>query len=233
MTPAIPDGYEIASNDSHGARVWDDTCNKWEPVATGYHCRTYLSGGNIYIAPIRLRLGENYRCRNGQETGELTINLGVFKETHEFWSALTKQSYADTGYVMMTPKFKNEWDIVAHIPKEKKMEYQDPAGHIGIDAYKYGEKTVNKPFIPLSEAARIAQLPEVIAEVERQRKEKEIKVGDWFRGSDGIVDRCQKFRGVCDVDIVGLSGWNWSRAQCTKIPGPPEFIAFLEAGVKK
>lgn len=82
---------------------------------------------------------------------------------------------------------------------------------------------------PVLEAARIAQLPEVQAEVERQRAEREIGDRDWFRHDSGAVDKCIRRQGSI---IQGLDGVCRPANTCTKIPGPPEFIAFLEEGVK-
>lgn len=82
------------------------------------------------------------------------------------------------------------------------------------------------PSIPLSEAARIAQLPEVVAEVERQRKEREIKVGDWFWASER-PRKCTHRDGV----HTGDEKYTWRHESCTKITDPA-FIALLEKGAK-
>lgn len=82
------------------------------------------------------------------------------------------------------------------------------------------------PSIPLSEAARIAQLPEVVAEVERQRKERMIRLGDWY-WSYGRPRKCTADGLDHIYDGNHVSGVD----HCTKI-NDPYFIALLEKGAK-
>lgn len=111
--------------------------------------------------------------------------------------------------------------------EEKKMENTNL---IDIGAVHYADfhGTPANFRIPIIEAARIAQLPEVIAEVERQRAEKEIKVGDWFWAKSGTPDRAHAI-GIEKPEVLGQSD-KWHKAQdCTKIHDPA-FVALLERG---
>ena len=123
---------------------------------------------------------------------------------------------------------------------EKKINYEDPDPnkYMGLNGHFYGEKTVNKAFVTISEAARIAQLPEVQAEVKRIQEEREIKVGDWaFDGESKVFFKVkwvsEKYFGIGpgthnEISIVEFRA---EREICTKITDPA-FIALLEAGVK-
>jgi len=226
MTPEIPPGYEIVTERREGLKSW--RFGEWVDV---YPCDPELPlfQDEVYIAPIRLRLGENYRCRNGRETGPLVQNYArAFSTSHPFWSDALKESFMISGVHMCSQKFISDMDIVAHIPKqgkkeEKKMDKQIPIS-IKIDGVM-----IHGPVLALSELARIAQLPEVQAEVKRQEEGKRIGPGDWFQSSSGCVDRC---RHNVDFLIVGNStGYEFASKDCTKITDPA-FIAMLEKGAK-
>lgn len=98
---------------------------------------------------------------------------------------------------------------------------------IGLVAKARLDTNVTKVEIRLSEAVRIAQLPEVIAEVERQRAEKEIKVGDWIQHAKGFYDKCE----FVDGAVIFCRWGGYVVKKCTKITDPA-FIALLEQGAK-
>lgn len=114
------------------------------------------------------------------------------------------------------------------IPKkeEKKMESTVSVKVINMQQWPKIVPVIST--MQVSEAARIAQLPEVQAEVKRIQEEMAIGKGDWFRHKCGSIDRCE---GKDRFYIIGLLMPNYHPDQCTKITDPA-FIAFLEEGVK-
>ncbi len=226
----IPEGHELVDAWRDGTKFWSGY--RWIPIEQS----PTLAPG-IYIAPIRLRIGENYRCRNGQETGPLLENASIIRhgwqidnqhkpqKIRPFYSSVLGQTYAANGLNTEEDKLISQWDIIAHIPKkeEKKMVPIKLDGALNFKT----DGNYTEINIPISEAARIAQLPEVQAEVERQRKEREIGTGDWFR-QNNTVHQC---RGFDQNKIVTMAGHRCTPSDCTKIKDPV-FIAFLEEGVK-
>lgn len=84
----------------------------------------------------------------------------------------------------------------------------------------------NTPSISLSEAVEISGLQCVSDEKERQRKEKEININDWY-WSAGRPRKCTHRDGV----HVGDGKYTWRSESCHKITDPA-FVAMLEAGAK-
>lgn len=242
MTPAIPDGYEIVTEARKGMKAfldgqWRDCSGAPGPLVDGF----------TYIAPIRLRLGENYRCRNGMETGPIALDLDDGIEL--LYSEKLEVTYRRNG--------KNDdkdtesvWDIVAHIPKEKKMEpkirYQSPRhqaqftrDELAIVAAMEAVE-VMPPDQRLTEAGNkitdalllVLEYNDEQIEKERQKREKEIKVGDWFWFKTQSVHKCIDNDGSSSFPIKCNNNASFSGQSCTKI-SDPAFIVMLEAGVTK
>ena len=81
----------------------------------------------------------------------------------------------------------------------------------------------------LNEAARIAQLPEVMAEVERQRKARTVDRMDWF-WYHGTIRRCAGVS-TSGPQLTDNQGSTLCVSECHKITDPA-FIAMLDAGAK-
>jgi hypothetical protein len=167
MTPAIPDGYEIATERREGLKRWQD--GEWVTIIQPIDPQKPLWEDEFYIAPIRLRLGENYRCRNGQEKGPLVHNTQSANPLFKFAEGPVGYTWMDNGNFYYDGT-ESPIDIVAHIPKEeKKMEktiqFKSP------EDFKIclGSGLIT---LPISTIIALAQLPDVIAEVERTKPPK-------------------------------------------------------------
>lgn len=193
-----------------------------------------------------LQVGDRGLTRDGRDTGELAEMCGCNKDTHPLWSDSVSGYYMTSGkwYLSGGPGHKN--DIIARLPKvakeaekakeEKKMENTNLID-IGSVHYADFHGTPANFRIPIIEAARIAQLPEVQAEVKRQEEAKRIGPGDW--AFDKIRQCVFEVKKVGRHQVVGIEMAFSDDAceeahelsECRKLNLPPEVIAALNAEI--
>ncbi len=224
----IPDGYEVVREKREGLMVL--VLRHPERGFGDAEGDGFKDPSLVYIAPIRLRLGENYRTRDGRETGPLVRHKGEYAESHPFMSKPLKASFRVNGTESIYPINKNGFDIIAHIPKEQEKKMEDIQVTVSVEIM--GKMTHVPGQMQVSEAARLyREHAEVRAEVERQEKERQIGPKDWF-WYGRTVAQCDQIVMGSTHPIRTISGACFEQHQCTKITDPA-FIAFLEQGVKK
>lgn len=237
-------GYEPTKEYAPNIEWWDKGDNTWSETCWSNQeslAAEIARHGTVYRRPLpiisqhpgaiplepgeELIEGECYLMRDGRLTGPMPCDG---HEAFPFGVDGTPDTWHRDGSCWDNALSRN--DIIARLPKveqkgEKKME-----NLIDIGAVHYADfhGTPANFRIPIIEATRIAQLPEVIAEVERQRAEKEIKVGDWFWTKSGTPDRAHAI-GIEKPEVLGQTD-KWHKVQdCPKITDPA-FIALLERG---
>lgn len=209
--------------------------------------------GAIPLEPgEELKVGERYLLAGGLITSAL-VNTSGYELTYPLHCPRLMMTWTKAGIRDLEGDYP-ETNVVARLPKVEKKEPEPNLQELKKQAdteirkilgdpmpepEKAKEEKVESEWVTADHpkygkisqridiAAVFAQLPEVIAEVERQRKEKEIGKGDWFRNEGGGVDKC---RYNDDGIVVGDSTGHESDAEdCTKIHDPA-FIALLEKG---
>lgn len=212
-------GYEQATKWEPGLQYFDPALRVWEESG---NCENFgLTSGITYRRPLpiisqhpgaiplepgeELAEGECYLMRDGRLTGPMPCDG---HEAFPFGVDGTPDTWRRDGSCWDNALSRN--DIIARLPKVEEERVQ-----------------VGTLFPKLSELAKaVLENPKIMVEVERQRKEKEIKVGDWFRHCRGAVDKCLS---ASELSLLTNSGGNYQRKNCAKITNP-DFIALLERG---
>ncbi len=130
------------------------------------------------------------------------------------------------GYTKRCRRPMTEAEKQAEKAKDEKVKDQMIRINIPVH-YQPGDPTCTA-HLPVSELARVAQLPEVVAEVERQRKARTVDRMDWF-WYHGTIRRCSGVS-TSGPQLTDNQGSTLCVSECHKI-NDPAFIAFLEAGV--
>lgn len=83
------------------------------------HWEIYLDQkGKEWLSPIILRLGENYMCGDGEETGDLVPNESTYdKKERPFHSSKLEANFSVNGGYSLNGS-RHRKDIISHIPKK-------------------------------------------------------------------------------------------------------------------
>lgn len=236
-------GYEPTKEWGKNIQWWNDETKEWQPSAS--FCQTHvdveIKNGGHYRRPlpiisqhpgaIPLEPGEELKFLDWVLTSE---GKKRYLRYENCFGVLSDDPYGNNAWEKDGSPFKKTQEkIIARLPKVEQKEpekaKEEKVEEETVDCITIVERReglVKRMTVP--EAARIyLENPSVQAEVERQRKEKEIKVGDWFRWRSAY-DKC---RSLAEHLIHGTAG-SYSTNGCTKIHDLA-FIAMLENGVGK
>lgn len=251
-------GYEIATKWEPRLQYWMDGLEEWHLSTNGedlgladgltYRRKLPILTNHPEAIPLEpgevLQVGERYLTRDGQAMGPL---IAYTDNPHYPYMCPTIGRVWTKDGSWGVDKLARQLDIIARLPKVvKEAEKAEKAKEEKVSGLKIQDKLINWPgfdapgadtYIPLSEAARIAQLPEVQAEVKRQEEAKRIGPGDW--AFDKIRQCVFEVKKVGRHQVVGIEMAFSDDAceeahelsECRKLNLSTELIAALNAEI--